>query len=307
MTWHRPSSSSRTIVPIILLVWFALGTNTLNAQWRELDTLRQRIVETDARLDDLAREMRYLTTDFEQLNDQIYRYKQKEQEGSGIWLNMQLKSALKTARKLADQIEAVEDSVKKVSDAQVSLYNRALPIIDRRIQANLEKVEAQTEEKETVAALMTMISSLSEERDQYMARLMVIGSDRWDWRSIQLSSEDDYNKIRLKTIILVDEYESLKKVLDNESTALETVIKHKTSYEDMLNLYRVLEEDMDEEQEYFDRHQIIEMQSRVSALAGDIIHREQEIHRMAEQLDSLTVKISVFREAITGQDVRPDE
>ncbi|MFC1484786.1 hypothetical protein ACFL6Q_07055 [Candidatus Neomarinimicrobiota bacterium] len=307
MTWHRPSSPPRTIISIILLVWSVLGTSTLNAQWGDLDTLRQMIAETDTRLDELARDKLVIAADFKQLNDQIYRYKQKEQEGSGIWLTMQLKSALKAARRLADQIEIVEDSVKKVSDAQVSLYNQAIAIIDRRIQAALEKVETQPEEKETVAALMTVISSLSEDRDRYTARLMAIESDQWDWRSIQLSADDSYNKIKLKTIILVDEYESLKKVIDNESSALETVKKNKASYEDMLMLYRVLEEDTDEEQEYFDRHQIIEMRSRLSALSGNILHQEQEITRLTDQLDSLEVKITGFREALAEPDVHQDE
>lgn len=285
-----------TILLIILFFVDISLAKTVNDNKISLDSLRAEILSLEDTVKIYKAARHDLGMELDQVNKQIYDLKSVEK--LSFISNISLKSKLKLAKGIADQIDVLDLLIQKKVLLQIGVYNKAIITIDQLLNYYFDRAKIKSTQKEDSVSILDTIATLNDEKERYSARLFINQNTNLDVKAIRLLPDDDLQKIRLKLFILEDELQSQQQLFGRRNNSLENLNDTKEAYKDMLLLYNDLEINLDDRFEFIDRNQSNEIRNRIIDLTEDISEVRQEIKVISNKMDSLNVKIEIFHRTI---------
>ncbi|NIA29758.1 MAG: hypothetical protein GWP06_07620, partial [Actinobacteria bacterium] len=233
--------------------------------------------------------------EFQQVNSRIYRYKQELEKKNNPFQNFRLQNALKTSRVMADQLEKQERQIKTLEQRLQFLYQTAVQEIDREIQKYLLVKKKAVIKKKSSSLGFETIQELEKEKADYYNRLKTIKVIDAEWKNLHVEPGDTPQRIQMKMAILQDKLANLERTIRQQKARLEELKKDRKVYREMLSFYTDLKLAIDDEQEFFDRNRVDELQDRVDGIDTKIRELEQHINETGADADTLKNKIKIFR------------
>ena len=296
--------SRRQFLLHMLLMLFLLGmANGAEASLdstNKLDSLRLTIQAAQDSLTQLQSTQSQMQREFQQINAQIYRYKQDKGSGNPI-KNYRLQNALKTSRSMADQLEKNTSQIKSLENELQHLYRMAIQQIDRKIQNNLANSKNAFVQTKRPSLRFETIQKLEKEKADYYNRLKTINVIDEDWKNLRLEPDDTPQRIQMKTAILQDKLANSELIIQQQKVRLQELEKDRKVYQEMLGFYTDLKLAVDDEQEFFDRNRVEELQDQIDGIDKKIKELRQEIYETTANADTLKNKVKIFQNAAENQ------
>ncbi|NOY60164.1 MAG: hypothetical protein GXO75_14715, partial [Calditrichaeota bacterium] len=195
------------------------------------------------------------------------------------------------------QLEKQERQINTLEQRLQFLYQTAVQEIDREIQKYLLVKKKAVIKKKSSSLGFETIQKLEKEKADYYNRLKTIKVIDEEWKNLHVEAGDTPKRIQMKMAILQDKLASLERTIRQQKARLEELKKDRKVYQEMLSFYTDLKLAIDDEQEFFDRNRVDELQDRVDGIDTKIRELEQHINEMGADADTLKNKIEIFRNA----------
>ncbi len=289
------------LIILVILLFASIANGSDLSRKREVidvDSLRTVIRIKQDSLSQLKSMQLHRQDEFQSINAKIYRY--KENKGSNPLKDYRLQNELKKSRKMADQIEKNKIQINSLENELQHLYQVAIKQIDRKIQNNLANSKNALNQTKKPSDFET-IQNLEKEKADYYNRLKAINDVDEDWKKLRIEPGDTRQRIQMKTAILQDKLANIELVIQQRKQRLQELDKDRQVYQEMMGFYVDLKLAVDEEQEFFDRNRVDELQDQIDSIDKKRKELRQEIHKMSANADTLKNKVVIFKNAAQNQ------
>jgi hypothetical protein len=274
---------------VLLLLLLTSRAEKALGQTPALDSLRATILSLQTGMAQQDSIIASLSGGFKEVNDRIFSYKSADGDGNPLQ-QLRLQDALKTSHELADHLEAAEKQRLEAQRQLRAAYAAMGPLIDTEIRNLIRRSGSHKDE-------LALIQKLEQEKAVYAARLRTAPAEEKDWEKIKLAPEDTPQRVKLKTALLED---YRRKLVERRSAAQNELEKRKserTTYIELQDFYRDLEQSIDDDRELIDSSRPDELRDKIESLADTIKEISNQVENLSLDIDVIKAKIEDFKKA----------
>ncbi len=294
----------------VLTIWFALlfaMTSFLQAialevlAYPEISELKQQISTLQDSMESVQKQTDSIEVAFNAVNKNIYRYQKDLEANNNPLIRLRLDGALRSARDIGDRLERLNQIRRAFKQRLNVLYAEAISAIDKEIELltaeNHDSQSAKFQRKN-----FERIASLEAEKSAFHQLLSKKPVQVADWRLLKIEENDSPRRIRLKKSILEDQLRKLLQQIDDHDIRQKAIAKDQKLYQEMLEFYTELNQGIDDEQEFFDRNRLDELNDRLDVLGNEMKTLDEKIALLDRDVELLREKLGNFPDTFEIKD-----
>ncbi len=263
-------------------------------QFSTLDSLEAGVAIRQDSLVKLEALNQRLENRFQMINQQVSELKQALATSNNPLTRLNLNNRLKTSRQMADSLAENNVRIRNVKIHLQRLYNQILVMLDQEIERLLASRKAMPNDSQLKNRIVRELEALDRKKERYRQLLESETGSRPEWQSLQIEASDTPQRISLKINVLRDQrirFLSDSLVLEQQ---LQTLLKDRNIYRELLAFYGELSTSVEDEQEFFDRNRIDEIKDRLDTLSDEILTLKSRKKKIITDMILLNEKIQEF-------------
>ena len=277
---------------------------SVSVQASHLDSLRVLIRSLQSEIEQKQAVITQLSKEFNTINVRIYKYKAEQNIGVNPFSRLRMQNALKTSHQLADSLESTGRKLRVSTSRLQDAYSAAIQQIEIEIQQELSLMKSNLQDKHQRKNRLTLIRNLENEKVDYAARLQTMKVDEKGWEKILIQSEDTLRRLKLKAALLEDFLTNLRQSYNSLERDINKNLNDQSTYGELLDFYKELDESFDDDQDIFDRNRIEELQDKIENLDGEYGRLKNRMSILGRDILVLRAKIERFRTAINAKEAK---
>ena len=259
----------------------------------EIDGLKHRISTLQDSIATLQLRIAGVETNFDALNNTIYQSQKELETNNNPLVRLRLDRALRAARDLGDTLENLNKTLHRQEAKLQLLYEDAINTINEEIEKLVRDTSA-NRSPEVKRIKFEKIAALEMDKSVYQEQVANKQPRQTGWRSLEVQNSDSPRRIRLKKAILEEQLQTTQQQIADYRQRQVFIEKDQKLYQEMLDFYTELNQGIDDEQEFFDRNRLDELNDRLDLLATEKKTLEDTIGLLEQDMALLREKLGSF-------------
>lgn len=283
----------KTRIYLIFILSFILYISKATPQQFSRISIRDSISIIKQSKNQLANKENELNILFKAVNKKITLLKKELKNKFNPLKKIELNDNLKKSNSLANQIDSINNRRLTLNKKLNDLYKILVELLNSNLNAKL-KILKQINDLSKKIEIIKQINSMEQQKKQLNNLIQKKTVFNTKKLNLVIEPDDDFVRIQLKTDIIKDKINSLKKVENELNITKKELNSDLSIYKEMLDFIKDIRRDIDEEQEIYGQDKIDQFNMYISKTNEKLNNIKKSIASVKINIKKYSEKLKLF-------------